>query len=405
MDEDGSALIAVLVVILLFTLLMGSILAIDRLGARLVLGDVHAREALLAAEGGLELARARLRDDSAFQGDIRAIQLGNGSRASATVSAHGAYMRVVGRGQVGRRTAEVHALLGTEPSAPFQAALWIGDPHSGINVGGTTRITGRVVVGRAGYEESRFNRRGFTGAHTGEFVASDSTRLPEWSSGILDAWRAGREHSDKQGTAMEGSLRLDGERHLPTGTVISVSDTLFLDGRITGNELIFDAGEGIVLGPEFSGSGQFISDGFILVMGGARLIYPSLVLAANLRNDRPLTIHSGARVEGLIMAVPREPVAPGRGSPVVLEAGATIVGGIYSQVPLDVSGRVEGSVVTGQLQFYVSPTVYVNWLVDAEIDYDRRPHPFILPPGLNTQPSWTPVTRERRTRRLPAYSE
>jgi len=378
MDEDGSALVAVLVVILLLTLLLGSVLATDRLGSRIVAGDLHARQALLAAEGGLELARARLRGNALFQGDIPEVTLQNGARASATVSAHGIYVLAIGRGQSGRRSAEVHVLLGTEATAPFQAALWIGDPHGGVNVGGATTITGRVVVGRAGYEENRFNRRGFSGEHVGELIASDSVTFPEWSPSVLQAWRAGRSEP------------------------IAATNTLILDGPITGRNLVFYAEKGIVIGPEFSGSGQFISDGFILIMGGARLNFPSVVLATRVGPGRTVTVRTGARVEGLVMATSDGPGVSGLDrsglvAPVTVEPGARIVGGIYSDVPLNMSGRVDGSVVTRNLQFYVSPTVYVNWLVNAQIDHDSRPHPFIIPPGLAEQPSWTPLTRERRT--------
>lgn len=411
-QEDASSLLTVLVIMMILTVLVGSVLSLEAARARFVGSDVHELRATYAAEAALHTALASLQNDIERRGNIDEFDLADGSIGSATITAHGGYLRVEATGSTPRRTVTTSSLVGERPKSEFLSTLWIGDGHSGLNLAGNTILRGATVLGNAGLQESTFQRRPFTGSFDGTLISQDSIQLPAFRSDViretLEQIQADLERVEKQSltvltqndftstnrVVVSGSARLKGDILLQPGTRLIVGDTLHLAAHLRGEESLVYAAAAIFFERGFRGDGQFLTLGRVSVGEGVNLTYPSLIYSRGETLDTPaLQVLSGAQVEGMIIldAEPREENL--LQSPVVVAQGSRIRGALYSRLPVHMQGQIDGSVVVPGFQFFASPTVYVNWLVDATLDIQPRPDDFLIPIGFSDSPRLGVLTR------------
>lgn len=73
----------------------------------------------------------------------------------------------------------------------------------------------------------------------------------------------------------------------------------------------------------------------------------------------------------------------GNKSRISVDEKSVVQGVIYSENNSEILGKVKGAVYTNKLWYYLSPTEYINWLVDLDIRRDELDKNFLLPAGLD----------------------
>ncbi len=62
-----------------------------------------------------------------------------------------------------------------------------------------------------------------------------------------------------------------------------------------------------------------------------------------------------------------------------ISKNSNLNGIIWSEAYVELLGSVNGSIATNLFYFYDPPTKYLNWLINAELIYDRNIHKQVLP--------------------------
>lgn len=435
-NEDGSALVAVLVMIVVLTTLVGAVLSLYVARHRFVVRDVHRTQALYEAEGAIHAGLARISEQPDWQRQNAQLS----ERTTIAARAYGGYWQLHSEAKVGRQQASVTALVGISRPNQFESAFVFGDPRATLSLAGSVEIDGDLLVGPRGTRYEMLAGRPFRGEVRGEIVRGDSVQFPEFDEALfaetldraeryLDLIPSGvgpaPEHwSDAVETELEiewvfeDSLQvyIAGDRGALTGADTSLlsSPILLLAGgdiEITGSVALmpgsqimaagavsivgqFSAHDVLIVGEriEVNGfadiQGQLISRKHLALDGGAFLRYPSIAYVAGENGQSTsdqLTVGT-ATVEGHVIHVAGEGLPPGSTSneSVRLYVGenALVRGAVYCARRLELHGRVEGTVITYQTYFFRSPSSYVNWLADGEIVQPARPNPFMAPVGL-----------------------
>lgn len=430
---EGSALVAVLAVVTLVTVLMGTVLAVQVVEHRFFRRDVHRVQARYLAEAALYLALERLQNDPSWRADSAAVPLPDGSRGVVAVASFGGYLRVRAAARRGRSRHTVQALVGAAPPEAFSHAIYLWDAPTRVVLAGGARVVGSVVVGPQGIGGGAFEGRRFTGAHEGAVLTHAVVAAPSFDARYLEAGRvacAAFEGARPGGGATipapvygEGDLRLtaadqgrlehpitvaaagdlvvEGPLTFPAGTIFSAGGTLVLRGAVRGREGLFCAGQDVVVGAGVQAAGQFLAGAQVAVGGDAYLSFPSLLYAAGeaVPGRAGIVVADRAAVDGLLLQAPRKAPSEQLHGHVVIGTGATVRGAVYSAHETELHGTLYGSLVAPRLYFYASPTGYVNWLRDAVIDVSQRPGGLVVPLGFGASPrlavlAWQTHTRE-----------
>ena len=176
----------------------------------------------------------------------------------------------------------------------------------------------------------------------------------------------------------KGTLALRGSLRAAPGSVFLADSSLSIGDMVRGRGALFYARDTLRVGGTARLSGQFLSRSYVGIRGEARLRYPSVTHVA--RPEGRIRIGEQARVDGLVLH-PSTPPSGGQGREVIVEGSAMVRGGIYNRSETTLWGQVSGSVLTGQIGFYRSPTHYVGWLKDGTIRRPTRPENFVVPYG------------------------
>lgn len=430
-SEDGSALLTALAMIALLSVLIGAVWMVQVAQYRFFRRDAHRAMARYAAEAGLYVALDSLEQNPYWQEPDLLMELPADQRARVTVEPFGAYLYVRSLAQQGRSQAAVRALIGEVPAPEFNHAVVLWDTESSLNVAGTTRIEGTVVVGERGVRESTFERRRFTGDVRGPIRRDRELEAPFADFSFFDAAVADAERlmrrsttpppeidfrlrdiarlvpSDNPITRVEGTLRLtsdnaaqfarpvtliatgdlvlEGPLHLLPGTMLLAGQGLDIRGPVTGSEVLFYGRNGVTIGDGVRCAAQVFSEQFIRLTDDAYLEYPSVlyVTGKGAEFGGAIEINNQSVMNGTVVhpSLEPEPLVPaGR---IVVADSARVRGGVFNMHQTELHGTVYGSVLSHQFYFYDSPTSYVNWLLDVNIEPDERPIKYLLPLRFN----------------------
>lgn len=141
------------------------------------------------------------------------------------------------------------------------------------------------------------------------------------------------------------------------------------------------------LGDQVSMNAQLISKGRIQLRDQVYLTYPSMVYTSTTtflgEQQEVIHLQDESTVDGTLVY----PIETGTFNQeqfrIKIDENALVRGSIYNQGQTELAGTVYGSVLTKQFFFYESPTIYINWIKDAEIDITKRPQDFIVPIGFS----------------------
>lgn len=428
-DDDGSALTAVTVLILLVTLSVGIVMAAEVLRVRAVQVAEHRLAARYAAEEGLARMRAVL--DSQTPEDAQPVDLvwgWEGDTARVQARPFGGFWHVVSEGERRRARHYVEALLVDEAGAEeaLSRTLLLADSTGGLTLVDTVRIEGVAEIGSAGLHEGGAGLP-FRGRRPDTVRALPRGELPHANlpalefalaqtlAGRLEVKATPATLSDvlaqvpasprviqlPPGSVLRGPLRFSPYE------VIASEGSLAVEGDVAFNRTLILARDSLRVGAGASGDVQLFCWGRVRLDGPLALSYPSVVAAlpyeppANAGEEdlRAVDVRGSARLDGTLLEV--SSADPARQIPrhvARLGPGFYLRGGMFSTGYVQVRGRVDGSLVAYSTQFYRAPTLYLGWMNGGDLSLRRRPSPFGTIFALRKGQAQTEVTHRRDVR-------
>ncbi len=443
-DQNGSALVTVLSLIVILTILAMALMGIVTVQSRFIRRDHHRTQARYLAEAGIQKALWYLSGHGGRNIRWRTvdsrIQLFDQDHALVTVSQWGGYLEITSRAKYKNQTARVTSLVGEKMPDVFNNAVVIGGTDFPLVVCGSNEIIGDVVTGPGGVREGEIKGDKFSGekAVNGQIRINHSPQMPYFDASFIEASMqefenmvhnpAGRIYSSNQVFSNENPLdfsrnqriyvqgdaylkdslmsefKSNRKRQLVAGGNIYLESGLNIKCKIeliAGNHLIIRgdvrledaiiyAQNGIDATTNLTGTVQIFSPGDIQIGGNSYLNYPSVIYSSGrIGEDRiegKIAIRGQAVVEGTIILQHHENVrTSSMVNNCVIEIGksAHVSGIIYSSNNTTLDGTVNGAVITGKFFFYESPTNYVNWMRNAMIDRTQPDRHFLLPLSFN----------------------
>lgn len=440
--EEGSALVAVLVMIAVLSTLVGAVLSFYVARHRFVVRDVQRTQAVYAAEAGVHWTLSRLSTDPGWRPRQELINI-SGLEAAVTARALGGYLQVRSSSDVGNGSATVQALVGGQPAEQYASALVLGDPTATFSFAGNIEVQGDILTGPRGIRYQVLNGRPFRGEVRGEIIRADSVQMPAFHDALFqETLRRADDYlgllpsrlspvptvwpeassteisseyvfvdslavlvaadgatlavADSSLTSSpilllaEGDLTIEGDLELAHGSQIIAGGRIEITGQLTGRDLLV-IGDRITVSGSADLQGQLLARRGMVLDGGAFLSYPSIAYVAGLAGQ---TSEDGLRIEravieGNVLYVAGEGPPPGAlaTEPVRVYIGdnALVRGSVYCARRAELHGMIEGTLFAFQTYFYQSPSSYVNWLADGEISRPGRPDPFIVPIGIGPE--------------------
>jgi len=436
----GSSVVLVLVLITVLSMVFGLVLVTHLARHRLIGLDVHRLQARYAAEAAVYVALDSLQCDPAWR-PTGPITLPGNQVAAVTVATFGGFLVVDAVVHDRQVRAEVRALIGQVPTAPFEQAVYLWDADGRLSVAGTTQVTGDIVVGGGGVQAASFRGRRFRGRLAGTVQAVPGLAAPAFDDTLFqEALAAAARHLAAVGTpsanvfgqavtekhpvylfegdvrltaadsllwatpatvVVTGNLQVEGAVAFQQGTTLIAGQTLGLRGAVRGQGGLFIGVEAVAVTGPVRCAGQFLSRKQIRVAGTAHLLYPSVLFVAGEREDAGggLLVEGKAVIEGTLLHPAAHLVLDAAQAHVAVGPEAQIRGGLFNAHTTKLEGTLYGALVTHRLTFYSAPTRYVNWLKDVEIDVTARPAAYLLPLRFGREIrldvlSWLPVATD-----------
>ncbi|MCB0627907.1 MAG: polymer-forming cytoskeletal protein [Saprospiraceae bacterium] len=286
------------------------------------------------------------------------------------------------------------ALLGDRP---LPGALYLADRKMALSLSGRTQIGGSAWLPAAGVRAGYVDGRPFTGERLvdGDQLRS-SNRLPEPESSWLDWIRQMRHRgrSMQKTSSLPDSLQqsfADSSRcfhleyaylnhHVLKGHVIVWADSMIVVGGNAKLEDICLLAPIIVFEPGFNGAVQSYASDSLRVESDVQLQYPSVVAVIPIPDQKhpaSLLLAAGSDLQGL--AYCRTLPSGTSSSTLTIEASARVVGEVFAEDILALSGKVFGRVSCREFKLQTPNSSYQNYLYDAEILPKRRPSGYLSP--------------------------
>ncbi len=397
-----------MVVILVYTL-FGAVVLVGMAQSHLVVRDQLQRQAAYAAEAGVYEAMAQLEEDVSWRPSGPTPGLGS-ALVTLHIRAHGAYLRVAAEAQVGDQVQHRNAIIGADPGQIGQAALALLAGGTEFVMAGSTRIIGPVWTERGTVRFEPIEGAPFTGSVAGpverppaglrldaavgpyDQLLTDirrgvSVRLAEGlplhvQEGDLVLVGGDALLSHPVAVMVHGRLNLRGPLLFAEGSTFAATDTLVIEGPMSGQDGLFVSGAAVVIGRGVTCSGQFVARESVTLLRGAGPRYPS---AAYARADVAegswggVDMKPGSTFDGTVLVSRADPRATFQRASVRVDQDARVRGAVLSDAPVELLGHIDGSVAAPGAILERGFTTYHNWLVDASVDLSGRPPGFVVP--------------------------
>ncbi len=415
--EQGSALSSVLIISVIILTFIGAILSGIVLQARFIQKNINQTKALYLAEQQVYeyLAKPHL----------------NHTNIKATFQS--GYERLVSIARVGNLEAVLQVLVGNQEIPSFQLSTVVLDINNALTLTGNTALIGDYAISNNSITTSSFRGFPFRGTLDGtrledtETVDLELTKYFEqvdWYEVLFEGSRLNRFafHNKRaiqtqlveQDTLyvseslelelndvpirnpfvliVEGNLTLSGTTELPDYAHIIVSDSLLIEGGLTGSFIQLYAEDYIRISENTMLSAQVLSEGTIEVGDQAYLTYPSVLISSKEAyaggGFSSISVNDQSIIDGTIMYPIKPNLINREQLKVTIDTAALVRGVIYTQGLTELFGTVHGTIITDQFYFYESPTSYFNWIKDATIDRTQRPKDFVIPFGFSDSASF-----------------
>gem|GEM_PF-2707237 len=404
--EEGSALASVLMIATIIVLFIGGIFSVIVMQGRFIQRDIHKTQSMYAAEQHLFEYLYSKRDSLLSESDR------NANYEHVRFANHGLLGLVQSSGFVGNQESHIQVLIGTQADPYLDFAIALGDTNSALTLTGSPSISGDIQTGQRGVQFDNFRGSPYQGTFDGKNTQPTDVYddfqdfgsiLDSLISSFEDKVRS-NENSvnrflfeddadsddlnaippDMTEIIVKGNLAIDKPLSVSDYLQILVSDSVFITEKMEGSHLIIYSGEYLELSEKAEVQGQFFTPGNAVVSGQSYLRYPSVLgvyfKQAGFEPKTPLQLTGDSIIDGLLLTV-HENVSSASGSDFknIVEDNALIRGAFFNTGLSEITGSVFGTVITDSFEFYESPTSYVNWIREGEIDVFQRPDRLSLP--------------------------
>jgi hypothetical protein len=434
-EEDGYALASVLFLVTVLSVLCAIILKVELGKREAVLKSIDLVKSQSASDNGIFVLSTSLQSqpsaDSTFS-----IPFDDGSSVTVEVYPWGLFTGVISKGLSHKSESVRSTFLASLIGQPEDPAMVLGNLQHGLVFAGSAEIIGDVAVGPMGVSTGSLKNAASprSAPITGKKMTLSSP--PTFSDTLamyrhvfltrtlFSRVRGSRTSSEERTAAMmecSGSLNLrnvsDSINYAFCNGTLSLGDTImrrgpplyivvlggvsfrphaFLSGPISVcsidsivipstvsiNNCILTSEKSITLNSCVAA--QLFSP-VIHFSSNASASYPSIAASVSFSDTstaQNIQLDEGARIEGAVMMHRANATSMDK-AVITLAAGATVVGGIYTDAYLTLDGTVDGYVRTFDLYFYDSPTTYLGWMRQGVIDRTQLPHGFLKPVGIS----------------------
>ncbi len=404
-DEDGSALITVIILILVATLSLSLFFQYNRILYKQV-SNQGLRLQLFQNTKSIVYTILSMRQMSGTT------SLWGTDTTTFHVSPWGLFYKVETTSRIKHLSYKRTFLIGKRPDNRFNNAIVLGDNRNPLILTGRTRIEGNVLVGPNGVRAGILKGKRFIGEKLvlGKIIRGMKQKLPifNYQTSISDKIQPNAfEPIDSTIWLNHGTLTLE-PAILPNIKYIIGPGNIKCNTRIVFenisllNQIHIESDSSIIFGigsvteqilaqaPSFKfngGSvhrGQFIAEKNIEA-ANVLFKFPSLIAVINPGNHSAkhyMDIGANAVVNGTVLYYS---VAKDIGDPekIVIDASARINGFVFSNQYTEAYGRIYGVLMTNSFFLYSSPTTYINWINGAQISRSAYNKDFCIPIGLN----------------------
>jgi len=286
-------------------------------------------------------------------------------------------------------------LVGQLPEGRLNAALYLADRGKPLMLAGKTQLRGAAYLPKAGLKRGRAAGQQFEG---GQLLYGEERRSSKFLPSLaLDKLR----HLDQLLTLPEQQTSLAPKIHCSFVQMPKyiLAEELYLQNENLKGALLIRAEKAIYVGKEaqledvilqapniifesgFEGSVQAIASDTIIVQANCHLKYPSVL--AIYRNQLAeqasfLELDSASILEGIWVS--QEEYSPPMGrSRHRLAPRSKVRGFVYSNVYLDMQADIDGQLMLRQLSLKTPAAVYENYLINVQVELQKRPEHFLLP--------------------------
>jgi len=303
----------------------------------------------------------------------------------------------------GNRVKSKLLLYGSRPEKYYNGCIYLADHQASLSVIGEVKLTGDVYLSGSGIKPGYINQRGYSFSQllTGNVQKSNSN-LPALNMNIkqylFELLNKAKDHTTPEITAEFPSDTLNQSFGDSTLTVFQHKKVLIANKNLRGKIVIISDSsievensarlENVILiAPEirfnngFSGSVQAIASDSIVTGENTNFFYPSSFVLLKEGKDigfKTITIQKNCTFEGIILSVADS--LDKEKTYLKIDANSLLTGIIYVNGYVESLANVHGTILTDYFVYRHSSSVYINNLVDVEINRSLLPTYFIGSP-------------------------
>jgi len=441
-QDQGSAIIVVVVFIMVVLIMISTLILFNQFRTQSLLSYGHQLQTYYNTKSIISLVMEdylkRLHNEDYSPQSYSLSLFGNDS-TRISIEPWGFFLRGQCESRIKKTITKRSFLFGSKQYSEFRYALNLGDIKNPLVVAGNTSITGDAAVGIMGIKAGTLAGKPYKGSQTvyGNVYRNKESVFPLINTDMIKYQRQQLKQINKSLTSpllYTGSERIylnnqvyslsqEQLQNLKTnglneivgpGVILLTSNieldyirllnqiTLFSDSTIAIKDSV-EAEHILVFADSISifGAavlkGQFIASNGMTIGNGAQLLYPSiaaLLLPNNIASEKEFIVGDDVLIEGEVILAQYPGIFQAQANyKLTIEPTALIKGIAYSDGFMDLRGKVEGSVLANSFYFYHSPTIYINWLYDAEINLPALSRKFVHPLLLK-QPSELSILQE-----------
>ncbi len=439
--QQGSALVTVMIFLTIIFLLTSAILVIIHIQLRFMKKDANRTQAIYLAESAIYrlLTESDAEQLSLFMERATPLCVDfediNG-HAELTLRPWGLFLKVCSTGFFKGSKATIKVIVGLHRSTQLNAAVNLKRLDFPLILTGDTKITGNVIVGPRGVRSGRIKTIKYNSKElvNGEIIKSENS-FPEYDLDFvlnrsLAFYRYQLQYPD--GVVLSQSLIIDstnvaildqaGKIFVDGDLIINgflqgyqikacslaVAGQVFVNSDISfGNDVILMSNgdvnisncsfaqsivysQGMVsFNGQVNGDVQVFSENKIKCSGNVNLEWPSIlcVQPKNYDSEDPNTVEldEGSYIVGSVLLFTDASGGPFQTHRVFIDKSAVLTGLLYTTGDVELAGCVNGTVAANMFYFYLDPTHYMDWLLDAVIDFSRLSNEFVAPCGFNNE--------------------
>ncbi len=424
-NEDGSAIITVIVFITIITFFLSIIFLYNTYQRRMVANLGYKAQTYYNSKSALLLA---LQDyDQTVKASFKYQLTGNDS-TSVSIEPFGLFLKATATSKIKEVETTRSFLIGQKQDERFKSALVMGDVKNPVIVAGNTIIRGDVMVGPQGIKPGVLKGRRFRSEKVvfGTIKRDAKSHFPGFNTQILQnqiiQLRNNYSESGPLADYLLPTMQLNGRSMVLSNdtflnlleqglTKIEGPGTIYLEGNVNlysihlNGPITLFSESNLSLGNAFTSSkllcfsknitinsqsklsGQFYAQENINIEPGVHLSYPSVVGILS-QSSKNITISGNAQIDGSVLLTGQKK------HKIIIEKDAVINGVTYSDNYTEIAGQVNGTVLTKSFYMYKSPTVYINWINNASIDRAYHKQDIVLPLGFKMQKNYDIVIEE-----------